>query len=302
MAVHHVSCTDHPSTLGRHTPIQVLRSGDTVITETVDAFGRDATGTLRSTGDNPLTGPFLVEGCEPGDTLAVHLRRITPSRAEGYSTSGLVPNVVDPAFVGRLPPSAPLEWHVNAAAGVVELRGDTPLRVPMRPMLGCLGVAPPHDQALWSGTAGRHGGNMDYRGVREGVTVYLPVFAPGALLYLGDGHAAQGAGEIGGHGVEISMEVEFAVDVRRGGGVAWPRGDDGRFVWTIGNARPLEQALQHATTEMLRWLQSDFGHGPASACAVLSQAVEYEVANVCDPAFSVVCKLGKEFATAGRPA
>ncbi len=295
MAVHRYWPAHHPQAFGRATPALIISSGDVVITETVDANGRDGHGVQRAHGDNPLTGPFYVEGARPGDTLVVHIRRLAPNRAVGYSLTGLVPGAVDPAFVAELPPMTSATWHVDdRGATLVDPPTAVPVIVALRPMLGCIGVAPAHDQVLWSGTAGRHGGNMDYRGFRAGATAYFPVFVPGALLCLGDGHAAQGAGEIGGHGVEISLDVEFSVEVRDGGGVGWPRGEDERCIWTVGNARPLDQALQHATTEMLRWLRADHGYDPTVACALLAQAVDYDIGNVCDPAYSVACLLAKE--------
>ena len=100
---------------------------------------------------------------------------------------------------------------------------------------------------------------MDYRGFREGVTVDFPVFAEGGLFHLGDGHALQGDGEIVGTGIEVSMDVEFSLELLKGKTIRWPRADDGTFVMAVGNARPLDQALQHATTELLRLLEQDYG-------------------------------------------
>jgi acetamidase/formamidase len=119
------------------------------------------------------------------------------------------------------------------------------------------------------------------------------VAVPGALLYLGDGHAAQGDGEIGGTGIEVSMDVEFSVDLLKNHLIEWPRGEDARYIFTVGNARPLEQALQHATTEMMRWLQTDYGLDPRSAGILLGQTVEYAVGNVFDPAYTMVCMISK---------
>ncbi len=125
-------------------------------------------------------------------------------------------------------------------------------------MLGCFGVAPPGGQAISTATSAEHGGNMDYRGFVAGVTVYFPVFVPGALLHVGDGHATQGDGEIVGTGIEISMDVQFTVQVIKGKRIHWPRGENAEYIFTVGNARPLDQAVQHATTEMLRWLKEDY--------------------------------------------
>src|SRR5690606_10082769 len=120
--------------------------------------------------------------------------------------------------------------------------------------VGCFGVAPARGEAISTATSSRHGGNMDYRGFTEGVTVYFPVFVPGALFHIGDGHAVQGDGEIVGTGVEISFEMTFTVDLLKGRPSQWPRGENEEYIFTVGNARPLDQCVQHATTEMLRWL------------------------------------------------
>jgi acetamidase/formamidase len=125
------------------------------------------------------------------------------------------------------------------------------------------------------------------------VTAAFPVFEPGALFFLGDGHACQGDGEIVGTGVETSFEVEFSVRVLKGRQIGWPRGEDAEDIFTVGNARPLDQALQHATTEMVRWLASDWGLDPTAASHLLGQRVRYDVANVFNPAYSVVCRLAK---------
>ena len=150
---------------------------------------RDATiraGRVAS-GDNPLTGPFLVDGAQPGDTLAVQLRNLAPNRNYGYSETSIMPGVVDPACSRELPPRSRAIWQIDSRTDTAWLSDPVavrPISVRLRPMLGCLGVAPSHGQVIWSGTSGRHGGNMDYRGVSSGVTVYFPVFVPGALLYL----------------------------------------------------------------------------------------------------------------------
>jgi acetamidase/formamidase len=159
-------------------------------------------------------------------------------------------------------------------------------------MVGCFGTAPPHGQAIAATTAGRYGGNMDYRGFRAGTTVYLPVFVPGALFHLGDVHALQGDGEIVGTGVEVSAEVEFAVHLIRGKSVNWPRAEDRDRIMTVGNARPLDQALQEATTEMVRWLV-ELGMEENLAHILLGQCVGYEVGNVYDPAYTMICRISK---------
>jgi len=160
-------------------------------------------------------------------------------------------------------------------------------------MLGCFGVAARGRQAISTATSAEHGGNMDYRGFVTGTTVYFPVFEPGALFFLGDGHAVQGDGEIVGAGIEISMDVEVTLRVLKGKQTGWPRGENAEWIFTTGNARPLDQATQHATTEMLRWLQQDYGLDATGANLLLAQCVRYEVGNIFDPAYTMVCKVSK---------
>jgi acetamidase/formamidase len=270
-----------------------------VITTTVDAAGCDARGEQVAAPGNPQTGPFYVEGAEPGDTLVVRIDRLTPNREIGFTRTVVAPNVVDPEYVAELPPSAKTDWRVDVATGTATLVAPPDalrdLAVPIVPMLGCFGVAPQRGQAISTATSAEHGGNMDYRGFTGGVTVYFPVFAPGALFHLGDGHAVQGDGEIVGTGIEISFEAEFTVDLRKGKTIGWPRGENADYIFTAGNARPLDQALQHATTEMLKWLREDYGLDTIAASLLLGQCVEYDLGNVFDPAYTMVCKLAKRY-------
>jgi amidase len=297
MTTHQFTPTHYHTAIGSHEPVLRIAPGDTVITTTVDADGHDAHNEQVTPPGNPQTGPFYVEGAEPGDTLVVHLDRITPNRPTGYTATVLAPNVVDPSFVRELPDSALTDWRIDLDAGTATLADPLPglgaLSLPLAPMLGCFGVAPPRGQAISTATSAEHGGNMDYPGFVSGVTVYFPVFVPGALFHLGDGHAVQGDGEIVGTGIEISMGVEFTVDLRKGRPIGWPRGEDAEYIFTVGNARPLDHAVQHATTEMLRWLREDCGLDTRAASIVLGQAVRYDLGNVYDPAYTMVCKMPK---------
>jgi amidase len=297
MPTHHFQPSHYHTAIGSHEPVLRIANGDTVITTTVDAFGKDSSDTLVTSRGNPQTGPFHIEGAEPGDMLVVELNRIRPNRAIGYTGSVVATNVVDPSYVRELPEREPAEWRVDGECGTATLvKPETKLgnlTIPLAPMLGCFGVAPPGGQAISTATSAEHGGNMDYRGFVAGVTVYFPVFASGALFHVGDGHATQGDGEIVGTGIEISMEVEFTVRVIKAKRIRWPRGENAEYIFTVGNARPLDQAVQHATTEMLRWLKEDYGLDSISASLLLGQCVEYDLGNVFDPAYTMVCKVRK---------
>jgi amidase len=297
MAIHRFQPSHYHTTIGSHEPVLQIDDGDTVVTTTVDALGKDASDTQITPKGNPQTGPFYINGAEAGDTLLVELGRILPNRAIGYTGSVVAANVVDPSYVRELPEREWAEWRVDNERGTATLiKPETKLdnlTIPLAPMLGCFGVAPPNAQAISTATSGEHGGNMDYRGFVTGVVVYFPVFVPGALFHLGDGHATQGDGEIVGTGIEISMEVQFTVRLIKGKRIRLPRGSNTEYIFTIGNARPLDHAVQHATTEMLRWLKDDYGLDQTSASLLLGQFVRYDVGNMFDPAYTMVCKVPK---------
>lgn len=306
---HQFQPTTYHNTIGSHAPVLRIASGDQVTTTTVDAGGGDSTGEQVTPRGNPQTGPFYIEGAEPGDVLAVRFDRIQPNRLQGWSGTLVAANVVDPRYMaeqaakatlrlGRLPESSRGTWDLDPAAGTATLTApETALgrfTVDLDPMLGCFGVAPPGGQAISTATSASHGGNMDYRGFRQGAVVYFPVFVPGALLHVGDGHAVQGDGEIVGTGIEISMDVTFTTWIhRKQQPIAWPRAEDDTYLMAVGNVRPLDEALQHATTELLRWLQEDYGLDVIAASTLLGQCVRYDIGNVFDPAYTVVCKVEK---------
>jgi acetamidase/formamidase len=282
-----------------HPPVLHVAPGDRVITKTADASGVDWEGRQVAQGPNPQTGPFYVDGAEPGDLLVVRFEKIETNRATAYTSSLLAPYTVDPAALLARQDREPkrLTWTIDKAAGVARI--DDPslqpsaMSFPLRPMLGCVGVAPARKEAISSATPGAFGGNMDYAGLNPGTTVMLPVNEPGALLFIGDGHARQGEGEVVGTGLETSMDVEFTVDLVKKKAAAWPRIENDTYLMTLGSERPLQQALQHATTEMLRWLVADHGFSERGASMFMGQALEYEIANVVDPNFTVVAKVRK---------
>ena len=285
------------NTIGNHSPALTIASGDTVIAATADAHGFDWRGEKIGDRPNPMTGPFYIEGAEPGDALLIAIRDIRMTRPTGWTFDVLSPNVVDPQAVQRLPARNKVEWLIDVDNGRVRL-ADPPASlntwsVAIEPMIGCFGVAPDLNQAISTATSGRYGGNMDYRGFKPGVEVMFPVAVPGALFFLGDVHAQQCDGEIVGTGIETAAEVTFTARVLKGQKIGWPRGMNESEIFTIGNARPLDQALQHATTEMLDWLMADYGLDEVAASHVMGQCVRYDVANVFNPAYSVVCRLAR---------
>ena len=297
MTTHHFVPNRYFNSIGSHAPVLTIANGDTVIAETADAHGFDRHGNKPGDRPNPMTGPFFVEGAEPGDALKVTIDAIAMTRASGWTFDILSPNVVDPSAVSRFPERRKTEWVIDAKKGRAWLAEPPPAlakwSVAVEPMIGCFGVAPDMGQAISTATSGRYGGNMDYRGFHAGVEVMFPVSVAGALFYLGDVHAQQADGEIVGTGIETAAEVTFTVQVLKGRKIGWPRGLNATEVFTIGNARPLDQALQHASTEMLDWLMQDYDLDEVAASHIMGQAVRYDVANVFNPAYSVACRIAK---------
>jgi amidase len=298
MGAHRFTPSILHNTIGSHAPALSIASGDTVTAETADAHGFDHRGIMIGDRPNPMTGPFYVEGAERGDALLISVRDIRMSRKTGWTYDVLSPNVVDPKAVSRFPERRKTEWVIDADASRARLADPPPsLRqwsVAVEPMIGCFGVAPDKGQAISTATSGSYGGNMDYRGFKAGVEVMFPVAVPGALFFLGDVHAQQCDGEIVGTGIETAAEVTFTARVLKGTKIGWPRGMTESEIFTIGNARPLDQALQHATTEMLDWLMQDYGLDAVAASHVMGQSVRYDIANVFNPAYSVACRIARD--------
>ncbi len=282
-----------------HEPVLKIAPGDRVVTRTIDARGFDAEDQKVGERPNPQTGPFYVEGAEPGDVLVVRFEKIEPSRATAWSSSVLAPYTADPAFLRH---EAEREqttetWEIDKERGMAKVASDairpSGIEVPLRPMLGCVAVAPARKEAVATSTPGAFGGNMDYNGMVVGTKLMLPVSEPGALLFVGDGHARQGDGEVVGNALEVSMDVEFTVDLIKDQEIGWPRLETDEHLMAIGSARPLLQALQHATTELQRWLMSDYGFDERGSSLLMGHALEYDIANVVDPHFTVVAKIRK---------
>jgi acetamidase/formamidase len=281
-------------------PVLRIFPGDTVKTWTVDAGGTDSKRVWRSQGGNPETGPFYVEGAMPGDTLVVKLNKVRLNRDSAISSGRIASSALTPAYVERTKyqDNFDSDWVLDRVNGVARLKTPSAhlknYTVPLQPMLGCIAVAPPGHQSFRTGYPGTFGGNMDYNQMREGATVYLPVFAPGALLFVGDGHAAQGDGELTGNALETSMDVEFTVDVIRGQSTGAPRSENDEFLMSSGIGNSLTEALQLATTQLANWLQRDYKLEPNEAAVVLGTAMRYDIAEVVDPLVHVVAKIRKD--------
>jgi acetamidase/formamidase len=281
-------------------PVLHVSPGDTIHTTTVDAGGVDEKGVTRVLGGNPETGPFYIEGAEPGDTLVVHLTRLRLNRDYAESDDAIVPRGTDSGLAVKLKDAGQsVRWHLDLARGVAtsEKPGEhlKKYTVPLRPMLGCIAVAPNSSQAPpGTGDSGRFGGNMDFNEIVEGATIYLPVMNPGALLYLGDGHAAQGDGELNGNALETSMDVEFTVDVIQGKRIMGPRVESDTHIMVVGLDGSLDDAFRTATAAMAQWLADDYKLTPSEVAQVLGTSAEYKVGEVADRNAGIVLKLNKE--------
>ena len=280
-------------------PALRIHAGDSVRTWAVDAGGRDKEGKPRSMGGNPQTGPFYVEGALPGDTLIVRLTKVRTNRDWAGSGNTIMFNALEPGTLPRLEwaQNFSSRWKLDPAANVATLEKPTDalkgLRIPLQPMLGCIATAPPETWAIRTSDSGRFGGNMDYNQIREGTTVYLPVNHPGALLFVGDGHAAQGDGELTGDALETSMDIEFTVDVIKGQNFGHPLAENSEFLISIGIGGSLDQALQQATSGMVRWLQRDHKLTANEAAMILGFAVKYDVVDLVGTQVSIAAKVPK---------
>jgi acetamidase/formamidase len=297
-------------TFGGAEPVAGIKPGTLLSTWTLDCFA----GRVRSTADlvsqvcdpryiNPQTGPFYVEGAEPGDTLAVHFRSIRPRESRGVSTTvPLFGSLTATRFTAMLHDPLPERtwvYEIDNAAGVVRYDAlDSPYQVdlPLDPMHGTVGVAPALGEVRSSLTPGDWGGNMDTPQMRAGATCYLGVNVEGALFSLGDGHARQGEGETCGVAVECAMDTELVVELIKGGPpTAWPRLEDDEFIMTTGSARPLEDAFRIAHTELVNWVRDLTGLSAMDAYQLVSQTALTPIGNVVDNNYTVVAKLAKRF-------
>ncbi len=280
-------------------PVLTVKPGDVLESETLWGEWYEKAG-----GKWPgEVGPIVIEGAAPGDTLVVEILKVRPNRDTAVSTQGgsfgaLVPDsrtamLNDPFPRGRY------VWRIDRErmTGTVDLPGSAmkTITVPLRPMLGRVAVAPEGEEAFGGLWPGPFGGNMDASDVREGTTVYLPVFHDGALFYFGDGHALQGDGEVCGSGLETAMDVAFRFSLQKKKAIAWPRFEDAEHLMVAGSARPLSDALRIAFVELVQWLVADYGFDKADAYQLVSQTASMRVANMVDPLYTVVAKFPKRF-------
>jgi acetamidase/formamidase len=299
-------------TFGGVAPLRRVTPGTALRLWSEDAFN----GALRSVKDlasekvdlrfvNPQTGPFWVEGAEPGDTLALHFVAMEPARDFGASAAipffgGLTSTDRVATLQDPLPDTTWI-YEVDRARNTVTFaaaHSDLRVDLPMAPMLGTVGVAPPGGEVRSSLVPERFGGNMDTPQMRPGTTCFLGVNVEGALFSVGDGHYRQGEGEACGTAVEGAMTTTLIVELIKGGGAgggppSWPRLEDDTAWMTVGSSRPLEDAWRIGAVEMVRWLGELYGLHPMDGYQLLSQVSEVPIANVVDSNYSAVVKAPK---------
>ncbi len=249
---------------------------------------------------NPQTGPFFVEGAEPGDTLAIHIVELTPARTWGASAAipffgGLTGTDRTVNLQDALPDTTWI-YDVDVDRYTVGFRarfGDFEVELPMAPMLGTVGVAPPGGEVRSSLVPERFGGNMDTPEMRAGTTVFLGINQEGALFSLGDGHYRQGEGEACGTAVEGAMNSTIIVELIKGHAPSWPRLENDEYWMAVGSSRPMEDSWRIAQVEMVRWYQELFDLHQMDSYQLLSQTAEVPIANAVDSNYSVVVKAQK---------
>jgi acetamidase/formamidase len=304
---------DFAWTFGGVPPVRTLRPETVLELFTEDAFG----GKVRGPDDlvskviefpfvNPQTGPFYVEGAEPGDTLAIHFVSIEPSRDWAASCTvplfGALSATHATALLHEPLPEVVWIYEVDRRARTVTFQarnGEHRVQMPLDPMHGTVGVAPGAFEARSSLVPDSHGGNMDTPEMRAGVTCYLGVNVAGALFSIGDGHCRQGEGETCGVAVEAAMDSVLVVDVIKGAKTPWPRIESDTHVMSTGSARPLEDAFRISQVDLVQWLGTAFGMDQLDAYQLVSQVSETPVANVCDPNYTFVSKVDKRYLPSG---
>ncbi|MEA3246587.1 MAG: acetamidase/formamidase family protein, partial [Gemmatimonadota bacterium] len=286
---------------------KTIKPGTKIVTWTEDCFDGAVKSALDLPSkamppghDNPQTGPFHIDGAEPGDTVAVHILKLEPARDYAVSSFspgfGALVNTDRTAMLGPELPEATWKYEIDRARGVATARsreGHFAWSVPLAPFLGCIGVAPAMHEARSTIVPGPFGGNMDCWEVRPGNTVFLGVNVPGAMLSFGDGHYAMGEGEIMGAAVEGAMNVEVYVELVKQSATPVPRIENRDEVMFVGSGRPLEDAARVAFKALLNWVRDQAKLGELDAYQFVSQNSRAAVIQLVDPEYTVLVKLEK---------
>ena len=295
-------------TFGGAAPTHHIKPGTRIVTWTEDCYdgavtkpSQLPTKVIPPGHDNPQTGPFFVDGAEPGDTVVIHINKLEPARDHGISSFfpgfGALNGTDRTAVLGGELPEKVWFYDVDLVKGVARtksLDGTSSWEVPLAPFLGCLGVAPAGGEVRSTIVPDSFGGNMDCPEVRAGNTIYLGVNMPGALLSFGDGHYVMGDGEIIGTAVEGAMNVDVTVDLIKGRQTAWPRIENAETMMTVGAGRPLEDAARIAFKEMVHWVEETSGLSEMDAYEFVSQNAKAPIVQMVDPEYTVMVKIDKK--------
>jgi amidase len=287
-------------------PVAHLKSGDVLDTNTLDCFGdaiKKPGDTLSmAPGDNPLTGPFFIEGAEPGDTLAVKILDLQVNGDQGIGALGPGFGALNATnYTPMLNPALPEKiWfypidHATNTATFQALDSKFSVKIPVHPFLGCIGVAPAGGEARSSIVPAEFGGNMDAPEASVGNTVYFPVNVKGGLLYLGDGHAAMGDGEVAGAAIEVPLRARVQVELIKGHKINWPRFENDQTIMAVGAYRPVDDALRIAFTELVAWIHSDYGLSELDAYELLGKVAKIHLTEMVDPNYVVVASIEKKY-------
>jgi len=283
---------------------------DEVLQDVKDFWASRAERSREGRGGHIVTGPIYVEGAAPGDTLAVEVLDVETRVPYGINSTSATRGVFAPTYAGR--PDDPLldipEGSVHlirtgtADGRPVAFFSDA-IHVPLNPFMGIMAVAPENPTVGQPGVTvagvqgsnppGPYGGNMDFKDLKAGATLYLPVFHPGALFYAGDPHGTQGDGEVSGNAIEQSLTGVFRFTVLKGKRIRAPRAEDATHYFLMGIDLDLDRAMRIAAYETVQFLVDEKGLTPAKALSLASIAVDFRIAEVVDGTQVVVGSIPK---------
>jgi acetamidase/formamidase len=288
-------------------PVANLKPGNILEANSLDCFGNvlqkpgDSFSLIK--GDNPLTGPFFIDGAEPGDTLVVHILDLQVDGKQGVGTfspgfGAINSTHYTPVLEAKPLPEKMWFYPIDAEKNTATFQAlDSNFKVsfPLHPFLGCIGVAPANGEARSSIVPAEFGGNMDAPEVSKGNTLYLPVNVAGALLYFGDGHAAMGDGEVAGSAVEVPMRVRLKLDLLKKKTIDWPRLENENEIMTTGIYRPVDDAARIAVTELVHWIHADYGLSDLDTYELCSKVCKLHLTEMVDPNYVVVASMEKKY-------
>ena len=300
------------ATFGPAEPVAHVKAGGILEASSLDCFGN----ALQKPGDpfslikidNPLTGPFFIDGAEPGDTLVVQILDLQVDGKQGVGTFGPGFGAANSTHYTPMLEKEPLPeraWYypIDAEKKLITFQAvdsDFKVQFPLKPFLGCIGVAPANGEARSSIVPAEFGGNMDAPEVSPGNTLYLPVNVKGALFYFGDGHAAMGDGEVAGSAVEVPMKAKFKFAVVKGKSTGWPRLENEHELMAAGIYRPVDDAVRIAVTELVHWVHRDYGLSELDTYELFSKVGKLHLTEMVDPNYVVIASIDKKYLPAKK--